>query len=396
VLFYGENTVNIEIKSQLISLFDASVTAVAGVSATHVNLKKILLADNDFQPDLVVSIGKAASGMCAGALAALEENGQANCPALLITKYQHTDQDMLDNINVKVIESAHPVPDQNSLDAGKTALKSITDMPNNSQLLLLVSGGTSSLSEVLPEKITLDQWQAMTDEMLSSGFSIGQINAKRKEISQIKDGKLLQAFNGKQVKVLAISDVEGDDISVIGSGTGDTHRYKGESNVHLIGTNQVARQAIADLAQAKGYPIVSNTESMYDDVHNVAQHIATTLLKGAKDNVKGIYIFGGEPTVILPNNPGDGGRNQSLALALAIHIQGVSNISILVAGTDGSDGPTDAAGGIVDGNTVKDIDRAKQMLIRADAGTYLRNCDSIFITGPTNTNVMDVIIAIID
>ena len=269
-------------------------------------------------------------------------------------------------------------------------------MPNNSQLLLLVSGGTSSLSEVLPEKITLDQWQAMTDEMLSSGFSIGQINAKRKEISQIKDGKLLKAFNGKQVKVLAISDVEGDDISVIGSGTGDTHRYKGESNVHLIGTNQVARQAIADLAQAKGYPIVSNTESMYDDVHNVAQHIATTLLQGAKDNVKGIYIFGGEPTVILPNNPGDGGRNQSLALALAIHIQGVSNISILVAGTDGSDGPTDAAGGIVDGNTVKDIDRAKQMLIRADAGTYLRNCDSIFITGPTNTNVMDVIIAIID
>ncbi|MFT5597971.1 MAG: glycerate 2-kinase, partial [Chitinophagales bacterium] len=110
----------------------------------------------------------------------------------------------------------------------------------------------------------------------------------------------------------------------------------------------------------------------------------------------GVYIWGGEPTIILPENPGQGGRNQSLALALSEHIQGRDDITLLVAGTDGTDGPTKAAGGIVDGHTFDDPKTAFDSLQRADAGNYLLKQNNLLVTGPTNTNVMDLAIAIID
>ena len=110
----------------------------------------------------------------------------------------------------------------------------------------------------------------------------------------------------------------------------------------------------------------------------------------------GVYIWGGEPTVILPDNPGQGGRNQSLALAISEHLLGRNNITLLVAGTDGSDGPTTAAGGLVDGNTFDRAEAAHKALQRADAGPYLAEQHSLFVTGPTNTNVMDLAIAIVE
>ena len=385
-----------EIKAQLIHLFNGSVDAVAGSAATQSHLDRLLLEDNNFRPDLILSIGKAASGMCAGALSALEAHKQLTAPALLITKYQHTDQTMRDHPRVTTLEAAHPVPDHHSLYAGAQALQRVADLPLNSQLLLLVSGGTSSLTEILPPETSLEQWQQLTHTMLSSGFSISQINTRRKQISLIKDGKLLQAFKGTKANVLAISDVQGDDIAVIGSGTGDTKHIGNRGAIHLIGTNQVARHRAAALAKESGLKVLVNSECMYQDVSLVAQQIGDTLKRAANTADRGVYIFGGEPTVNLPENPGSGGRNQSLALALAIHIQGLANVNILVAGTDGSDGPTDAAGGIVDGTTANDIKAATLALSRADAGTYLRSSGDIFITGPTNTNVMDIVIAIVD
>ncbi|NVK72596.1 MAG: DUF4147 domain-containing protein [Oceanospirillaceae bacterium] len=370
-------------KESAITIFNAAIDAVAGYNATY----RAVSAFEGFQPDQIIAVGKAASGMCAGALAALKQS----CPALLVTKYDHTDQSMWDADNVTVIESAHPVPDQNSLDAGKKMLSTVERMAPGSRLLLLVSGGTSALSEALPDDVTLADWQQLTDQMLAAGYNIGQINTRRKATSLLKDGKLLEGFKGSDVRVLAISDVEGDDISVIGSGTGSIQRCPSSANVTLIGTNQVAREASASKAVELGYTVMENVESLYDDVEILSRSISKQLL----DAAPGVYIFGGEPTVTLPDNPGSGGRNQALALGIAEHIVGHDNILVLVAGTDGSDGPTDAAGGIVDGSTAKDLLGVRDALKRADAGTYLRKQDAIFITGPTNTNVMDVVIAII-
>ena len=110
----------------------------------------------------------------------------------------------------------------------------------------------------------------------------------------------------------------------------------------------------------------------------------------------GVYIWGGEPTVVLPHSPGRGGRNQSLALALSEYLSGNDSITVLVAGTDGTDGPTEAAGGLIDGNTWGNANAAAAALIAADAGSYLEQQKGLFVTGPTNTNVMDLVIAIID
>ncbi|WP_082856360.1 DUF4147 domain-containing protein [Marinomonas atlantica] len=370
-------------KDSAVAIFNAAIDAVAGYSATY----RAVSALDGFKPDQIIAVGKAASGMCAGALAA----SNPDCPALLVTKYDHTDQTMWAAPNVTVIESAHPVPDQHSLDAGKEMLATVDAMVPGGKLLLLVSGGTSALSEALPDDVSLADWQQLTDQMLAAGYNIGQINARRKETSLIKDGKLLLNFKGAEVRVLAISDVEGDSIATIGSGTGDTKRCPTKSSVDLIATNEVARTAAATKAKALGFTVNDNQECLYDDVLVLSERIGQELAKATP----GVYIYGGEPTVKLPENPGSGGRNQALALGLAQHIVGRDDILILVAGTDGSDGPTDAAGGIVDGSTAVNVEQVRDALKRADAGTYLREHDGIFITGPTNTNVMDVVIAIV-
>lgn len=370
-------------KDILIDMFNAGVQAVAGFNATQNTLKQL----DNFQPDQIIAVGKAASGMCAGALASIA----SPCPALIVTKYQHSDQQMCDHPSVSIIEAAHPVPDENSLKAGKILLQTVSSLPGNNRLLLLVSGGASSVAEHLPNDVSLEQWQQMTQEMLAAGYNIGQINTKRKQTSLIKDGKLLQSFQGKSVTVLAISDVEGDGIDTIGSGIGDIKNVSANAQLQLIATNAVARTAVANQASLLGFKVQSNLENMYQDITIIAPQISNTL----KTASPGVYIWGGEPTVILPDNPGSGGRNQSLALLLAQQIKGHDNISILVAGTDGSDGPTDAAGGVVNGNTVTDSEQVSGYLQRADAGSYLRQVDDIFITGPTNTNVMDLVIAVV-
>jgi len=373
-------------KQQLTDMFEASVKAVSGFEATKTALQPL----TDFQPDLIIGIGKAASGMCAGAVSSINNR----CPVLLVTKYHHCQRSMHEHDDVQVIEAAHPIPDQNSLIAGQALIDKIEKMPAKSQLLLLVSGGASAVAELLPVEMSLEQWQNLTDQMISSGFDIAQINTKRKETSLIKDGKLLANFKGSCVKVLAISDVQGDNIAIIGSGIGDTKRLaKGiDSDISLIATNEVARNACAAYAKKLGYTVKSNQENMYQDITQLAPILASQLLTAEP----GVYIFGGEPTVNLPKNPGSGGRNQSLALLLAQHIKDRDDITVLVAGTDGSDGPTDAAGAIINGNTASDIDALKQAITAADAGSYLRKNGDIFITGPTNTNVMDLVIAIVE
>ena len=367
----------------LIQIWEAAINAVSGYQA----VANALRADDEYHPDLVLAVGKAAVGMCQGALDNLPP-----CDVLVITKYDHADADIVSRERVQVIESAHPIPDQKSLDAGQSLLQRMRSMPPESRVLLLVSGGASALAEALPDTMTLEDLQAATDEMIATGKTIGEINARRKQTSLIKDGKLIEAFGGDEIRVYAISDVEGDGIETIGSGLGDCHRAKVKARSDVIASNRIAREHAADKAVELQLTVKLNEESLYGDVFALAPVIGARLQKASP----GVYIWGGEPTVVLPDSPGRGGRNQSLALALAEYLAGSENISLLVAGTDGTDGPTNAAGGLVDAASWSDPAAARDALSRADAGNYLEQHDSLFVTGPTNTNVMDLAIAIVD
>jgi len=364
-------------------IWNAAVAAVSGYEA----VANALSADSDFYPDLVLAVGKAAVGMCQGALDNLPP-----CDALVVTKYDHADAYILARDRVKVVEAAHPIPDQQSLEAGQLLLEKMRSMPSNSRVLLLVSGGASALAECLPEGMSLADLQAIADEMIAGGKTIGQINARRKQTSLIKDGKLVEAFHGGEIRVYAISDVEGDGIETIGSGLGDCHRARTTASSRIIASNQIARQQAELKADELGLTVRLNEESLYGDVFELAPVIGRQLQRAEP----GVYIWGGEPTVILPDDPGRGGRNQSLALALAEYITEQENVILLAAGTDGTDGPTTAAGGLVDGQTWSDPDAARLALQKADAGSYLEQHGNLFVTGPTNTNVMDLVIAIVD
>ncbi len=364
-------------------IWGAAVSAVSGYQA----VLNALNADDEFHPDLVLAVGKAAVGMCQGALDRLPP-----CEALVVTKYDHADADIMARERVQVIEAAHPIPDQNSLDAGRILLERISSMGSDSRVLLLVSGGASALAETLPEGMGLSDLQSFTDEMIATGKTIGEINQRRKQTSLIKDGKLIEAFKGSEIRVYAISDVEGDGIETIGSGLGDCHRANVKAGAKIIASNLIAREQAARRAGELGLKVKSNQESLYGDVFELAAKLGPVL----QDANSGVYIWGGEPTVVLPVSPGRGGRNQSLALALSEYLTERQDIALLVAGTDGTDGPTEAAGGLVDANTWNDSAEARQALQQADAGNYLEKRHSLFVTGPTNTNVMDLAIAIVD
>ena len=369
-------------QQKLRKIWDAAIAAVSGRQA----VLNALDADSPFLPDLIIAVGKAASGMCSGALERFP-----GCAALVVTKYEHTDHSLRTQAGVEVIESAHPIPDQRSLDAGRALLARMRSMPEGSRVLMLVSGGASALAEALPDDMTLADLQAMTDDMIATGKTIAQINARRKQTSLIKDGKLIEAFEGEEIRVYAISDVEGDSIETIGSGIGDCRCAEAKARSKIIASNQIARQQAVHQAEQLGLEVHLNEETLYGDVFELAPVIGA----GLQQARPGVYIWGGEPTVVLPENPGRGGRNQSLALALAEYVSGMDNIDFLVAGTDGTDGPTSAAGGIVNGNTWSDPAAARAALQAADAGRYLERHQSLFVTGPTNTNVMDLVIAVV-
>ncbi len=371
-------------KNPLISIFNAGIRAVSGKNS----VAQALLNTGDFKPDLVIAIGKAASDMYLGA----RERYAANTPAIVATKYGHTDTALLEYPLVTIIESGHPIPDKNSLVAGNLVLEAIRSLSADSQLLLLVSGGASAIAECLPADITLEDWKKLNRQLVSSSLDIAEINRQRKSNSLIKDGRLLETFLGRRVVVYAISDVEGDSISTIGSGIGDVKRTAAHHDVLIVASNQVARDAAANQAEKLGFSVKHNRETLYDDVYKLASELGSFL----RCTEKGVYIWGGEPTIKLPETPGKGGRNQSLGLALAREISGLDNIRILVAGTDGTDGPTDAAGALVDGSTFRHSKEAQAALGAANAGDYLGKMESRFVTGPTGTNVMDLVIAIVE
>jgi glycerate 2-kinase len=352
-----------------------------------------VLENNDLpKPDQIISIGKAASSMFKAAFHHYlkDEKEPENIHGLVITKYDHSET--LPS-HIKQWESSHPIPDQNSLMAGKDALECVNSMSQSSKLLLLISGGASSLAEVLSENVSIEDLLSLNSDLLRSGAHIEEINTKRKLISKIKGGKLLSHFKGAHVTTIAISDVPNGNLEVLGSGIGSGALVNKETttfNAYLAATNETARNKAAEYANKAGIEIIENSECLYDDIIPLSERLSQSIKTGPK----GIYIWGGEPTVKLPDTPGEGGRNQALGLLLAKHIKDEENIAIIVAGTDGTDGPTNAAGAIIDGTTYQTAHEAEKAIKEANAGPYLKSVEALFTSGPTGTNVMDLIIAI--
>lgn len=357
------------------ALWQAGVDAVGGKAAVAAAL------DDIPPPDRILAVGKAAAAM---ARAALDRYGPLPC--LVVTKDGHGGG--LPG-HVQVIEAAHPVPNDRSLAGGHALRVAVAAMEPGSHLLLLVSGGASSLAEDPVAGKSLDDLAALNRRLLSAGMDIGAMNAERRRVSRIKGGGLLGHFRGARADVLAISDVPGDDLTVIGSGIGALPGAPSfQARTRIVASNAHARDAAAQAAEALGLAVLENAEALHDDLPRLAETIGPRL----RAMERGVVILGGEPTVILPPDPGRGGRNQALALALAREIAGTAGLTVLVGGTDGTDGPTDAAGAFVDGATWGP--GAAGALARADSGSYLDARGALLVTGPTGTNVMDLLVAI--
>jgi len=393
-------------KLHLSQLFQTALDAVNGCAAVERKLP-----DLKFEGKVaVVAVGKAAAAMMSGAEKILSEQIHS---ALIITKTAHSDP----TLNWPCIEAGHPVPNKQSLDAGGQLLEFLRSVPTEVELMALVSGGASSLVEVLPAHISLQELQKINNWLLGSGLSIHEINKVRQSVSLIKGGKALSYLQHKKMTQLLISDVKNDSPEIIGSGLFvsksevdylhnaaelpawlEKYIQPGIARVtfdvesHIVASNEIACQAIIKQAKASNYDVSYHGQTLYGDVYKVAESLRETLL----DAEPGIHIWGGETTLSLPENPGRGGRNQSLALALACLLENQRGISILVGATDGSDGPTDDAGAIIDGFTLQRAShlRARDYLEAADAGTFLAEAGDLISTGPTGTNVMDIVIAI--
>ncbi|MDH5660271.1 MAG: DUF4147 domain-containing protein [Gammaproteobacteria bacterium] len=397
-------------KQILSELFNSALNAVNGCSAVEQQLLRNPIEGNV----AIIAVGKAAAAMMLGAQKQLKDQIQS---ALIITKVGHADN----NLSWPCIESGHPIPNLKSLEAGAKLLEFISNIPEESKLLALISGGASALVEVLPENMDLKLLERINKWLLGSGLTIEEINRIRQAISLIKGGKALNYLSQNSMTQFLISDVKGDDPEIIGSGlfvareknsafpdiTKLPNWFKkyiqpvGHSNVqisvesHIIASNEMACQAIIEHANRLNYEVYYHGQSLYGDVYELAQSLAKELING----VSGLHIWGGESTLVLPDSPGRGGRNQSLALALACALEGIDGITVLVGATDGNDGPTDDAGGIIDGLTLQrgqsESSRcAKDYLLAADAGTFLANSGDLLSTGPTGTNVMDIVIAL--
>jgi hydroxypyruvate reductase len=382
----------------------------------------------------VVGAGKAAAKMARAVEALL---GERIAGGIVIVKHGHS----IPLKKLKIVEAGHPIPDPAGIKATEAIIRLLRRTQKNDLILCLVSGGASALLSCPVVGLSLQDKQRTTQALLNCGARIQEVNAIRKHISGIKGGRLAELAYPSTVLSLILSDVIDDSMDNIGSGptapdsstfadclsiidrygVGDmipiavtTFLKKGAAGEIadtpkadnpifqqvqnlLIGNNQLALVAAKEKAQALGY----NTLILSSSVEGEATRVAIDHVVSARDVLSSsspvrppaCIISGGETTVTI-RGAGLGGRNQEFALAAALEIDGLNGIVVLSGGTDGTDGPTDAAGGIVDGTTVQRARdqglNARSYLERNDSYPLLKAVGDLLITGPTLTNVMDL------
>ncbi|WP_044913940.1 glycerate kinase type-2 family protein [Butyrivibrio sp. WCE2006] len=398
------------IKNSIKAVLPDAAVKKALSNFTHTNGKVVLIA-----------AGKAAWQMAAAAVEVLNHVDRG----IVITKYGHIKGEIS---GIECYEAGHPVPDENSFNATKRALGMVSDLSEKDTVIFLLSGGGSALFE-LP-LIPGDELQNITKQLLSSGADISSINTIRKRLSHVKGGRFALACAPAKVFSVVLSDIIGDPLDMIASGPAypdnstcdeakaivqkygltlsdttlkllevETPKEIKNVDTYITGSVRELCKAAADNCRELGYETLILTDELCCEAKEAGRFLASIARTNAKTGKKLAFIAGGE-TVVHLTGSGKGGRNQELALASA---EGIGNlescIAIFSVGSDGTDGPTDAAGGYADTDTMKELSdkgiNIHDVLSNNDAYNALKETEGLIITGPTGTNVNDVAVVLI-
>jgi hydroxypyruvate reductase len=412
---------------------DRLYIAVSEDTVKEFNLK-------DFDRICLVGAGKASASM---AQAIEEIFGDRITRGLIVTKYGHS----LPLKSTETMESGHPIPDQKGLDGARKMIRLLKDSSPRDLIIFLLSGGASALLPMPADGILLEEKQEATQLLLDCGADIKEINAIRKHISQIKGGRLAQLAYPSTVLGFILSDVVGDPLDAIGSGptVPDTSTFDeaweilrkydllneiapsiqnhlrlgkegkieetpkpgaaafGKVHNFLIGSNLLALEAAAKESRSLGFNTLILSSSIVGETRDAARFhaaIAREIVQTGNPVPKPACVISGGETTVTIRGDGKGGRNQEFVLAGSMEISGLWKVVLLSGGTDGTDGPTDAAGAIADTLTGARATALglspKAHLENNNAYPFFKSLGDLLITGPTRTNVMDVRILLVD
>ncbi len=369
-------------------------------------------------PDKVylVAIGKAAAQMAKAAYAQLGDRIQQG---VAITKCDHSDGDIGP---IKVYEAGHPVLDENSVKATDEVLSMVEGLGAEDTVVFLVSGGGSALFE--SPLVSLEELQDINKQLLACGADIVEMNTIRKRLSAVKGGKFAAACAPARIVSVVLSDIIGDPLDMIASGPAypdastcedaiaivekyeldlsvealellhqETPNKLDNVETYVTGSVRQLCSAASEAAQELGYRPVVLTASLCCEAKDAGSFLAS-IAQYHKDTKESLAFIAGGETVVRITGEGLGGRNQELALSAAQGIAGMENTAVFSVGSDGTDGPTDAAGGYADGDTAAALEKlgvSIPAVLKANDSYYaLRNVDGLVVTGPTGTNVNDV------
>ncbi len=369
----------------------------------------------------LVAAGKAAWQMAKAALDCLPVTIAGG---VVVTKYDHV---MGELPGVRCYEAGHPVPDENSFRGTQAALELTEGLTKDDTVLFLLSGGGSALFE--KPLVSGEELQDVTKQLLACGAEITEMNTIRKRLSGVKGGRFAEWCAPAKVEAVVLSDILGDPLDMIASGPAavdvstcadaaaivkkyglklsdaamdclgkETPKVLDNVRSQIIGSVRELCRAAAQEAEKLGYVPVYLTDMLTCEARDAGSFLASILRSHAGDGKKLAYLAGGE-TVVHLTGKGLGGRNQELALSAAAGLAGLSNACVISVGSDGTDGPTDAAGGYADGETLAALKAAglelHEVLADNDAYHALQKVDGLIVTGPTGTNVNDVAIGLI-
>ena len=405
------------LRSHADQIVKEAIAAVQPDAAVQRALKKMVFRGRV----LLVAAGKAAWQMAKAASDALGDRIEKG---VVVTKYEHV---MGPIANFDCFEAGHPVPDENSFKGTQAALDLVADLSDQDTVLFLLSGGGSALFE--KPLVPAEELQDITGQLLACGADITEINTIRKRLSAVKGGRFAQFVWPAKVEAVILSDILGDPLDMIASGPAcpdsstaedalriakkydlkmsdaarallsiETPKILNNVRSQINGSVRELCAAAEKTCSALGYTPILLTDQLCCQAKEAGSFLASILKTHADEKRSIAYIAGGE-TVVKLVGKGLGGRNQELALAAAAGIAGLPNAAVFSVGSDGTDGPTDAAGGYADGDTVKEL-AANGLTVDAvlgnnDAYHALQKTGGLIMTGPTGTNVNDVAVALL-
>ena len=407
-----------DLRAQADWIVDRAISSVLPDAAVKRALENLELSGQV----VLVAAGKAAWQM---AKAARDVLGNRVQKGIVITKYDHVKSPIP---GIRCYEAGHPIPDDNSFRATQAALELVEPLGEGDTVIFLLSGGGSALFE--KPLISAEELQAVTAKLLACGADITEINTIRKRLSGVKGGKFAQICAPARVFSIVLSDIVGDPLDMIASGPAypdsstspqamaiaekyalrlseqaknclkqETPKYLTNVTTQITGSVRELCAAAAEAARELGYEPILLTEQLVCQARDAGSFFASIARTHAGSGRKLAFLAGGE-TVVKLIGSGKGGRNQELALSAAAGLRGLEHVCLFSVGSDGTDGPTDAAGGYADGTTAQKLADMGidifQVLQNNDAYHALERVGGLIVTGPTGTNVNDVAVLLIN